>query len=435
LKKQTAFRVSGLALCSLASVGLLAGCGGNGTTSGNGSGSSSNGSGPITITFWNTGTNNGSQEVVNAFNKKYAGQYQVVYKDVPYNNETEAVNSALSAHKAPDIMEESFTPSVTYSKQGLVEPILPILQAAGIDPTKDFPASMWGPTAVAGVHYVAPTNTLDTLLFYNKKLFQQAGLDPSKPPTTESEFVADAQKLTDKSKGIWGYVQQPAWPNQFFFPSMLAQFGGKLANPATKQMLFNSQAGVNALQFEWNTIYKWKVSPQNASNNEYVNLFQKGQNAMVMDGEYDYQPFQKALGNDLGVAALPVIGSQQANFLGQNYWWIFKSPSLNAAKKKGIGLFMKYYYVNWSPKVAAAGTLPAWEDTINSQAVQNSPILQLQAEQLKYGVLNPAISNWGTTTSQPLYTEITNALLNKETPKQALDKAAQKMTQTVASLN
>ncbi|GMA58500.1 hypothetical protein GCM10025858_30030 [Alicyclobacillus sacchari] len=67
-------------------------------------------------------------------------------------------------------------------------------------------------------------------------------------------------------------------------------------------MEFNSQAGVEALQFEWNTIYKWKVSPTNASNNEYVNLFEKGQNAMVMDGAYDYQPFKEALGSNLGVA-------------------------------------------------------------------------------------------------------------------------------------
>lgn len=431
-------KVSTVAFSAAAVVIVMAGCGsaGSASSANNTSGTSTSTSSgtPITITFWNSGSNNGSQQTVDEFNKKYAGQYKVVYKDATYNNETEAINSALAAHKAPDIMEESFTPSVAYALQGLEVPIEPLLKSVGIDPTKDFPPSMWNQASVQGTHYAAPTNTLDTLLFYNKTLFKQAGLDPSKPPTTQSEFVADAQKLTNTSKGIWGYIQQPLWPNQFFFASLIAQFGGHLADPATKTMTFNSTAGVNALQFEWNTIYKWKVSPQNASNNEYVNLFEKGQNAMVMDGAYDYPPFQKAIGNNLGVAALPVIGTQPGNFLGQNYWWVFKSPSMNAAKEKGVALFMKYYYENWSPRLAAAGILPAWEPTIQSSVVQNNPILKLQSDQLQYGRLNPAIPNWGTTTSQPLYTEIGNALLNKETPKQALDNAAKQMNQSVAQM-
>lgn len=444
--KRKMTKISSVALCSTAVAVVLAGCGSGGGSSNAGSGNNTSGSnqttsssspsssGLITITFWNSGSNNGSQQTVDDFNKKYAGKYKVVYKDATYNNETEAINSALAAHKAPDIMEESFTPSVAYAVQGLEIPIVPLLKSVGIDPTKDFPPSMWNQCTVSGTHYAAPTNTLDTLLFYNKSLFKKAGLDPNKPPTTQSEFVADAQKLTNKSTGVWGYVQQPLWPNQFLFSSLIAQFGGHLADPATKTMTFNSSAGVNALQFEWNTIYKWKVSPTNASNNEYVNLFEKGKNAMVMDGAYDYPPFSKAIGKNLGVAALPVIGKEPGNFLGQNYWWVFKSPSLNDAKKKGIALFMKYYYENWSPRLAAAGILPTWEPTIHSSVVQNNPILKLQADQLQYGRLNPAIPNWGTTTSQALYTEIGNALLNKETPKQALDKAAQKMNQSVKQL-
>lgn len=391
-------------------------------------------SSPIVITFWDTGTTTDVQNIVNQFNKKYAGQYKVEFQAPTYNNETEAINSAVAAHKEPDIMEESFTPSVAYALEGLEVPIGSLFKMAGINPAKDFPPSMWTQATVNGVHYAAPTDTLSTLLFYNKKMFKSVGLNPSQAPKNQAQFVADAKKLTNKSKGTWGYIQQPAWPNQFLFPSLIAQFGGGLANPSTKKMLFNSKAGVGALQFEWNTIYKWKVSPTNASSNEEINLFQKGQNAMVMDGAYDYQPFQKALGKNLGVAALPVIGKKPANFLGQNYWWVFKTPSMNNQKEKGIAMFMKYMYENWSPMVAKAGTLPTWEPTLKSALVKKDPILELQAQQLKYGRLNPAIPNWGTTTSQPLYNEINNVLLNKETPSQGLNKAAQTMDQTVPAL-
>ncbi|GMA58499.1 hypothetical protein GCM10025858_30020 [Alicyclobacillus sacchari] len=139
-------------------------------------------SNPIVITFWDTGTITDVQTVINMFNKKYAGQYKVEFQAPTYNNETEAVNAAVAAHKEPDIMEESFTPSVAYALEGLEVPLNSLFKMAGINPAQDFPSSLWNQATVNGIHYAAPTDTLSTLLFYNKRLFRVAGLNPSKPP-------------------------------------------------------------------------------------------------------------------------------------------------------------------------------------------------------------------------------------------------------------
>ncbi len=414
-----------LLACSLAIAGLLSACGSSSPASGSG--------GEQTIAYWSSGPTQGVQAIVNSFNKQYKGKIQVKFTSFPYNNETEVVNSALSAHRGPDILEESLTPSAPYAYEGLEEPIEPILKMAGIDPTTDFPASMWNGTAVKGVHYVIPNGALPTLLFYNKAMFKAARLNPDQPPTNASQFIHDAQATTNASKGQWGYVQQPSWPNPFLFPSLLSQFGGKEANANTRQIAFNSSAGVNALTFEYNTIYKYHVSPTNASANEYYNLFVNSKNAMMMDGAYEYPLVSKALGSNLGVALLPVIGTQQANFLGQNYWWVFKNASMNTAKEQAIGTFFKYYY-DQSMEIAQNGILPTWEPTLQNPALKSIPGLAIQAEALSTGVLNPLIPNWGTTSSTYLYNQINLALLNKATPSAALSNAATQMQQEVNSL-
>ncbi|KPV43961.1 extracellular solute-binding protein [Alicyclobacillus ferrooxydans] len=420
---------------SAATLAAITGCG---TSSGNGNASGSqggtNGSGAIVINFWSSGpAGKGFQSVISNFNKKYKGKYDVVFKAIPYANETELVNSALSAHKQPDILEESLTPSAPYAYEGIEEPIEPLLKSVGINPSKDFPASMWNGTTVNGVHYVAPLDALPTLLYYNKALFKQAGLNPNDPPTTEAQFVSDAEKLTNQSKKQWGFVEQPEF-NTWTFPSLLSQFGGQEANASTRKIEFNSPAGLNALNFLYNTIFKWHVSPEGASPNEYSTLFVKGQNAMSMSGSFNVEAFKSALGNNLGIALLPKVGSQNADFLGQNYWWVFKSPSLNAQKKQGIALFMKYMYDNSMTLATEDGLFPTWEPAMKNPQFKNEYSMNVQEEAVKYGVLNPLIPNWGTTSTQNLYQTMDESLLGKLAPQAALSQAASSMQQEVNQL-
>ena len=53
---------------------------------------------------------------------------------------------------------------------------------------------------VQGTQYAMPFNTSGPVLYYNKKAFTAAGLDPDKPPTTLDEVRAAAEKL--KANGV-----------------------------------------------------------------------------------------------------------------------------------------------------------------------------------------------------------------------------------------
>ncbi len=386
----------------------------------------------VDISFWTSGPTQGLAGIVAHFNRQYAGRYAVSLKVIPYTNETEMVNSALTSHRAPDIMEESLTYSLPYALQGLEMPIGPILKMGGVNPG-NFPASLWKGMTVHGVHYVAPTDALPTLMFWNKSLFRAAGLNPNTAPKTMQQFIADARKLTNPKKKQWGFVQATSLPDiGWQYASFVSQFGGRLANPAVDKATFNSTPGIKALMFMKDLIYKYHVSPTDASNNEDVNLFLDGKDAIIFAGSPNYPSFYQKYHANLGVAQLPIVGKHEADFLGNNYWWVFRNPNMTTQKEKGIGLFMKYFYTH-SLGVADQGILPVWRPILKTPMFQKSANLKVQVAALNTGILHPLIP-WGAVKNF-LFNNMNEVLLNKMPVQQALSQATQEIDQTLAQSN
>lgn len=61
-----------------------------------------------------------------------------------------------------------------------------------------------------GKVYALPFYSYTMGIVYNKKLFQQAGLDASKPPATWQEVAADAKKISALGNGVVGYQEYSA---------------------------------------------------------------------------------------------------------------------------------------------------------------------------------------------------------------------------------
>ena len=60
---------------------------------------------------------------------------------------------------------------------------------------------------IDGQLHSMPFNTSNAILYYNKDMFREAGLDPEKPPTTYSEFKEYARRMTGNGSGAsqgWG---------------------------------------------------------------------------------------------------------------------------------------------------------------------------------------------------------------------------------------
>jgi sn-glycerol 3-phosphate transport system substrate-binding protein len=103
------------------------------------------------------------------------------------------------------------------------------------------------------------------VLYWNKELFKEAGLDPEKPPTTWQEQADFAAKLTkrDGSGNVsqWG-VQIPSSGFPYWlFQALTTQAGTILMNPEGDRTFYDKPEVTEALQYWVDLSQKHKVHP------------------------------------------------------------------------------------------------------------------------------------------------------------------------------
>ncbi|MEU5086344.1 extracellular solute-binding protein [Streptomyces sp. NPDC021356] len=102
---------------------------------------------------------------------------------------------------------------------------------------------------VDGKIYGIPRTGYSMGLIYNRKLFQKAGLDPDKPPTTWEEVRADARKIAALGGGTVGYADYSA-QNQggWHFTAELYSQGGDVVSADGKKAAVDTPEGRAVLQ-------------------------------------------------------------------------------------------------------------------------------------------------------------------------------------------
>ncbi|HEY0854737.1 MAG TPA: extracellular solute-binding protein, partial [Devosia sp.] len=106
--------------------------------------------------------------------------------------------------------------------------VAPVPEATAADTVANWPAGVVGAATVGGTLYGIPNEIDVYALNYNKKLFEAAGI--TEAPKTWDEFLAAAEKLTDKSKGQQGFGLINSWAAGVLHPfsSLLVSNGGDL---------------------------------------------------------------------------------------------------------------------------------------------------------------------------------------------------------------
>ena len=153
------------------------------------------------ITWWHamTGANN---EVVETLSKEF-NESQKEFKVTPVFKGTypETLNAGIAAFRAkqpPHIIQVfDVGTGVMMGAEGAVKPVADILSMGGTP----FDKSQYLPGIVAyyskpdGTMLSFPYNSSSPILYYNKDIFQKAGLDAENPPKTWPEVFEAARKI------------------------------------------------------------------------------------------------------------------------------------------------------------------------------------------------------------------------------------------------
>ncbi|QCK84550.1 ABC transporter substrate-binding protein [Phreatobacter aquaticus] len=186
----------------------------------------------------------------------YSGTYQ------------ETIVKALTAHKSGTPPVTSVLLSTDMFTLIDEEAIVPFDDFIRTDADKKWLASFFPSfmenSQTEGKTWGIPFQRSTVVLYWNKELFKEAGLDPEKPPTTWAEQIAFAEKLTKRDGANttqWGIQIPSSGFPYWLFQGLTTQAGAILMNPEGNKTAYDAPAVVEALQYWVDLSRKHKVHP------------------------------------------------------------------------------------------------------------------------------------------------------------------------------
>jgi multiple sugar transport system substrate-binding protein len=282
--------------------------------------------GPIKIWYSNNAQEvTWGEQVVKSWNKTHPDE-QVTGQQIPAGKTSEEViGAAITAGNSPCLIYNTAPAAVgQFQKQGgLVDLSKFPGGAAYINARSGALAKQYQDSK--GQYYQLPWKSNPVEIFYNKKLFTKAGLDPDNPKLkTYAQFIATSKKLVAAKVSQYAILPAPTseyfQSNFDFYPLYAAETGGKLLIKG-KKATFDNQAGLDVAQF-WSTMYKDKLAGQEAYAGD---AFADGVAAMAIVGPWAVATYKGKV--DWGSVPVPTKSGTPASKI-----WTFSDA-------KNIGLY------------------------------------------------------------------------------------------------
>ncbi|MEO6984236.1 MAG: ABC transporter substrate-binding protein [Paralcaligenes sp.] len=353
----------------------------------------------------------------------YAGSYQ------------DAVAKALTAQKGgnpPQVAVLLSTDMFTLIDQDAIVPVDSFIKT---DADKKWMESFYDAfmqnSRTEGKTWGIPFQRSTIVMYYNKDMFKQAGLDPNHPPGTWDELVADAKKLTkhtaDGQVTQWGLeIPSGGAYAYWMFQALTTPNKTLLMNSAGNEVYFDKPAVIQALQFWRDLAYKYKVMPTGTIDwGTTPKDFLVGKTAIMWTTTGNLTNVRKNAKFDFGVAPMPKA-QQGGSPTGGGNFYIFKAGTpeqQQAAFKFAQWMTSPENAAQWSIDTGyVAVTKPAWQTEKMKAYVKEVPQALVARDQLAVSVAEFS-THENQRVTKLLNDNLQAVVTNAKTPKQAMEDA------------
>jgi sn-glycerol 3-phosphate transport system substrate-binding protein len=342
----------------------------------------------------------------------------------------ESLAKALTAHRSgtpPDVAVLFAVDIYTLIDADAIVPFDDLLGGDGKAWLEGFYPAFMANSRAAGKTWGIPFQRSTILLYWNKKLFREAGLAPDRPPKDWAEMASYAKRLTQRDATgkvtRWGLQIPSSGFPYWLFQGLATANGASLMDAGGTRTMFDQPGAVDALKFWVDLsrrdgahpagIVEWGKTPTQ---------FSEGKVAMIWTTSGNFRALRSEVGADLGVGMLPANLQRGSPTGGGNFYVFRKSPP----EKRQAAL----KFVQWmvSPERTAQWSIDsgyiavrreAWDTPAMKAHLAAFPQASVARDQLANAVAELS-THENQRVTRALNTGLAAALNGTKTPEEAL---------------
>lgn len=301
-----------------------------------------------TISFWNSFTGSDGDmlvDLVNRYNKENKDGI-TVEMDISSDFDSQ-LSTAFAAGTGPTMILSSSAYRFTYGDY--MQDISDVFDKTDLN-KEDFIQSYIDYCSDGDKLYFVPFQVVGYYMYWNKDLFQAAGLNPETPPSTWDEWQSYAEKITDKDKNIYGSGISYDYPYQI--AHMMQRLGGLAVKDDNGS--WKADFAGNTGYTDFLTMYKTLIdngdNPLEADTDSMVSA---GQIGMTVGGPWVTVGLDTA-GVNYGIGLIPQGDAGDMNSVEVLGFSV--TTTANEEEKEAA-----YKFIEWWNSENAEGSSPALE--------------------------------------------------------------------------
>lgn len=334
---------------------------------------------PVNVLFWSPFTGPDGvviEKMVNDFNTTAGPEagVNVELLIVPWDEYYTRLTVALSSGQGPNLAIAHSHRVPGFAQEGVLLPFTnDNLTSLNIVP-EDYIPALWNAGEYEGERYALPIDAFPRNLFLNRRVFENAGLDPDAPPSNMEELLSAAEAIRASGTDITPifFATTGSWAVRDFLSIYFQNNPDFLSEDGTAVAPGFHEAATQALETTTSLIDQGYAL---AAPGDWAALFAQDQLGIAFAQITHLLSLAQIEGLEFSAAPFPQFGEQPGNFtLGHNFI-LPTGNSQNDDTIRGALTFINWFGQN-AFEWAAGGKVPASFAVINSE---DFPTLEAQS--------------------------------------------------------
>ena len=392
---------------------------------------------PIEITYWYAWGDiieQNNLNLVEKFNESQDEIHVTAEYQGNYDELHSATQAAVAAGHAPEVTQNETASIGVFAEGGMTEDLTPFVESDEDFDLDDFIPGLMGNSYVDDKLYGLPYLRSTPLMYMNKTLLEESGLDPEGPQNWE-ELREYAKTITEDQ----GFPAISLSVDNWIYEAFLRTNESAITNEDDTEVIFNDEKGVEVLEF-WRELHDegyMKVATGNDASNVPSQDFASNRAAFVFSSTANLTAnleIAEEQGFELNAGFIPKNLQNGVPTGGAN---LVMTSGLDEEKQQAAWEFMTFMTDTEQTIYSSefTGYLPNRISAVESEEMlslyEETPLFKVAVDQLEYAYPRP-MPNGIAEVFQVMTDSVTSALVDPNADsKETLDDAAERAQQLI----